>query len=129
MIEMGVGVRGGLYYKKFIEEAYRLNIVEEYNNLITNKPLSIENPNSKPNIRMDYIYNYKCKPIKYNKELIEKHLIQKVGEFKLVKNLLSPELSGRFETNADFIFTIIHQSDKFTTIELNQEINNFFTDL
>lgn len=129
MIEMDIGVGGGLYYKKFIEEAYGLNIVEEYINLITNKPLSFENPNSKPNIRMDYIYNYKCKPIKYNKELIEKHLIQKVGEFKLVKNLLSPELSGRFETNADFIFTIIHQSDKFTTIELNQEINNFFTDL
>src|SRR5690554_3299373 len=101
MIEMDIGVGGGLYYKKFIESAYDIDIVDEYINLITNKRLSSEEDiNLNENILMDYIYNYHHKPISYDNDDIRYVLEKEVGSHKMVENLLNPAANGKFETNA-----------------------------
>ncbi len=126
MIEMDIGVGGGLYFKKFVEHAYGIDIIDEYINLITNKDLSFKELISVKDIKMDYIYNYSKKPIEYNLEKISNALYEKIGHHQIVENLLNSGNSGQFETNADFIFTIIHNAQGVSTIELNQFVNNFF---
>ncbi len=127
MIEMDIGVGGGLYYKKFIETAYKFDIVEEYINLITNKKLSINNDiEPKKDIVMDYIYNYHQKPISYSIQEIKEVLNIEVGSNSVVENLLHPAQTGSFKTNADFIFTVIHNSPEISTIKLNDKINLSF---
>lgn len=128
MIEMDIGVGGGLYYKKFIESAYNIDIIEEYIHLITNKQLSFgEDINPKESILMDYVYNYQQKPISYDKDDIHYLLEKEVGSHKMVENLLNPAASGKFETNADFIFTVIHQKPELSTLALNHTINEHFS--
>lgn len=128
MIEMDIGVGGGLYYKKFIESAYNINIIDEYIHLITNQPLSFdEDINPKDNILMDYIYNYHQQPISYSIDTMHKLLDKEVGPHKVIENLLSPADSGKFETNADFIFTVIHQKPELSTFALNHKINEHFS--
>lgn len=127
MIEMDIGVGGGLYYKKFIEAAYQIDIVEEYIHLITNQPLSFSNDiQAQENILMDYVYNYAKMSITYEKQEVNTMLEKLVGEHKIVENLLNPATTGKFETNADFIFTVIHQSSNISTLELNQKVNTLF---
>lgn len=127
MIEMDIGVGGGIYYKKFIESVYNLDLTEEYIRLITNQDLDIQGTiKSNNDLKMDYIFNYTKGPIRYNLQEISKYLEDLVGKHKVVENLLNPSQTGKFETNADFIFTIIHQNKDLSTIDLNKNINRLF---
>jgi hypothetical protein len=126
MIEMDIGVGGGLYYKKFIQHAYNFDITEQYINLITNNKVFIQENDTENTLVMDYIYNYKNKPIEFNTNEISIGIEPLIGENIIIKNLLNPGLKSSFETNADFILTIIHKKKEVSTLELNNFVNERF---
>lgn len=126
MIEMDIGVGGGIYFKDFIEHAYQYDIEENYIRLITGQELEPLSKEPLKNIKMDYIFNYQGETIEYNLDEIQLWLNDNVGKHKIVKNLLGNGEQGKFSSNAHFIFTVIHQNECISTIELNEQINNRF---
>lgn len=124
MIEMDIGVGGGIYYKSYISKLFDYDINSAYVNLITgNKVPKFKNKGNK--IVMDYVYNFSGKSITYDNYVCKealKNLLQSEN-IALIPNLLHPETKGKFESNADFIFCIIHNSNKFNNLELNDFVN------
>lgn len=124
MIEMDIGVGGGIYYKQLIEELFNYDITNEYINLITGSNVSKSNRVDE-DVVMDYVYNLSGKPIVYDKNRIKKDVsefLQK--DVTIVQNLLKPELSGKFASNSDFIFCVVHRNENIANYELNTYINN-----
>ncbi len=122
MIEMDLGVGGGIYYKTFIQHLFNYNITNEYINLIIgNKVGQAKLPNSK--FVMDYVYNLSGQPIDYEKSNCKQVLNDLLGDNVVIYNLLSPAKTGRFKTNADFIFCVIHQNDKISNLYVNKYLN------
>ncbi|WCO01139.1 ATP-grasp domain-containing protein [Psychroserpens ponticola] len=122
MIEMDIGVGGGTYYKQYLSKLFDYDLNSEYINLILKEQVSKANMPSESRL-MDYVYNLSGKPIEINVIEIEKTLEPILGEHKILKNLLSPEKSGKFQSNADFIFTVIHKNKDLTNVELNKIVN------
>jgi len=122
MIEMDIGVGGGIYYKKYLSELFKYDLNNEYINLIINEKVNKAN-NPAKNKFMDYIYNLSGRPIVLDLISIEKLLNQLIGAHKIIRNLLKPEEHGKFQSNADFIFSIIHENENISNFELNKIIN------
>lgn len=126
VIEMDIGVGGGSYYKAFISALYDIDIMEEYIKLITNKPLTqmkIKNEY----LRMDYVFNHKKNPIKYDLTECKEQLTHQFGECMIIVNKIHPEIKGGYCSNADFIFTVIYNSDRQTDevdFAVDEYVNN-----
>jgi|GEM_PF-6594703 len=111
IIEMDIGVGGGSYYKKFVSRLYGRNLMDEYIKLITNQPIETFVV-AEPNLKMDYVFNHFSTPIRYDLEECLNKLESNFGECEIQINQLHPEVKGGFNSNADFIFTVMHQEDK-----------------
>lgn len=122
MIEMDIGVGGGVYYKTFISYLFNYNITDEYINLITGNEVA-QAKTSEHKVLMDYVYNLSGKPITYDKLNCNQLLNNILGENIIVPNLLCPGKTGNFKSNADFIFCVIHQKSKLTNLEINDFVN------
>lgn len=130
MIEMDIGVGGGIYYKQFIEKLFNYDITNEYINLITGGNVT-SSKYVNEDVVMDYVYNLSGKPISFNKEKVQTEVSNFLQqEISIVQNLLQPEKSGKFSSNSHFIFCIIHRNSTIDNNELNQYINqNLFKSL
>lgn len=74
---------------------------------------------------MDYVYNETGKPLKLDRDELESYLMKEiVGDFKIVYNKFQPWKTGNRNSNADFLFTIIHGNSKITNSKINEGINN-----
>jgi len=109
VIEMDIGVGGGTYFKKFISRLYGTDIMDEYIGLITGKKLS-DFQVKYGNLRMDYVFNRFPLPIEYDLETCRRVLTEKLGKCELQINVLHPETKGGYQSNADFIFTVMYES-------------------
>ena len=124
LIEMDIGVGGGTYYKKFVSKIYNRDIMDDYVKLLTGV---IIDRYTEPNkyMCMDYVYNHKGKPVKYNIDECKKGLEGRIANCDIIINRLHPEKSGRFMSNADFLFVVIyekkHESQDFW---IDEFINN-----
>lgn len=121
VIEMDIGVGGGGYFQHYVSKLFNKSIMDEYINLIVNKPVG-EFTVSNSQLRMDYVFNRSTSPIKYDLEKCYRFLSEKLGEVDIQVNILHPEHKGGFSSNADFIFTVIHNQTDTETI------NNFYVD-
>jgi len=122
MIEMDIGVGGGIYYKKYLSQLYDYDLINEYINLITGSQVK-EASRPTDHYVMDYVYNFKGCPFDYRINEVADQISSFLGAHVIIPNLMHPEKSGKFETNADFIFTIIHKNDQISNTELNNFIN------
>lgn len=107
LIEMDIGVGGGSYYKTFVSKLYERNLMEDYVRLITGRtiePYIIKNPY----LQMDYVFNQHIHPVQYDLNACKAVLREKIGDCEILVNRLHPEKKGGFESNADFIFCVIH---------------------
>ncbi len=123
MIEMDIGVGGGTYYKQYISALFNYDFINQYINLITQSEVEKA---TLPEVKwvMDYIYNKTGKPFSYNIEYVSQRLDTIIGKHKIIQNLLQPEKTGKLKTNADFIFTVIHQNEQVNNRELNEYLNS-----
>lgn len=108
VIEMDIGVGGGTYYKEFVSELYNRNLMDEYIKLITNQEMNTFNV-SRPNLRMDYIFNRTGHAVSYDLNKCKSVLEKKLGRNKIIINRLHPEVKKNYESNADFLFTVIYE--------------------
>ena len=121
VIEMDIGIGGDVYFQHYVSKLFNKSIMDEYINLIVNKPVG-EFTVSNSQLRMDYVFNRSTSPIKYDLEKCYRFLSEKLGEVDIQVNILHPEHKGEFSSNADFIFTVIHNQTDTETI------NNFYVD-
>lgn len=124
VIEMDIGVGGGSYFKKYISCLYDCDIMDVYIKLITNQripQISVKYPN----LRMDYVYNNKRVQIEYDvNECIQK-LEEKYGKVVLQINVLHPERKSSYDSNADFVFCVIHhEKDNDKAFYIDDFCNN-----
>ena len=124
VIEMDIGVGGGTYFKKFISRLYGTDIMDEYIDLITGKKLSGFQVKYDA-LRMDYVFNHSPLPIEYDLETCRRILTEKLGKCEIQINVLHPETKGGYQSNADFIFTVMYESaepiDRFLADEIANE--------
>lgn len=122
MIEMDIGVGGGLYYKTYISKLMNLNITDQYIRLITGQQVE-EVSRTNENLMMDYIFNITGKPIQYDKAELDTFLRNTVGKHYITANFLKPQKHGMCSSNAHFIFTVIHRNNSISNERLNELIN------
>lgn len=124
IIEMDIGVGGGIYFKTYVSHLFDYDITTEYINLIIGKEVSRAKKNGKK-IVMDYVYNLSGEPIIYDEYLCKKSLKDLLDskEIIIVPNLLYPGRKGKIDTNADFIFCVIHDNDTYNNLDLNKFVN------
>lgn len=124
LIEMDIGVGGGIYFKKYISMTVQKEIIDLYIDLICGEKISkTENFNSE--LVMDYIYNEQNCPVSFDMKKCEEEISKRTGEMVLLRNLLHSEKLAAYQSNADFLFTIIHEKKEISTEELNEYINRF----
>lgn len=119
VIEMDIGVGGGSYYKTYISRVYNRNLMDEYIRLITGqevKPFVV----ARPRLRMDYVFNNSYNPIRYDYEDSVSFFEERLGPAEIQINKLHPENKGGYSSNADFIFTVMYESEK--------SVNEFIAD-
>ena len=127
MIEMDIGVGGGIYYKTYVSHLFNYDINREYINLIIGDKVSeLQDKNKDRRIVMDYIYNLSGEAIHYDSHICREILgnLLDIEDMFLIPNLLHPESKKDFESNADFIFCLIHDNDEISNFELNNYIND-----
>lgn len=122
MIEMDIGVGGGHYYKTYVGELYGYDLVDDYIQLIHGKTISKKEINYSSKV-MDYVYNLQGVPIHYSAETTSRLLTEFLGPHKIIKNFLNPEKTGSFNSNADFVFGIIHENTEVSNDEVNEFVN------
>lgn len=123
MIEMDIGVGGGYYFKAYISDLFQQDLIETYIDLITGTPIkAIEAVNDL--LCMDYIYNLHGTPTTYEPTKIEAELNALVGPHRILINQLRPEQTGHHNSNADFLFTVIHSNPEITNTMINQQMNS-----
>ena len=93
IIEMDIGVGGGMYYKTFVSRLYNMDLLTVYINLILNKPINDFLINKK-NLKMEYVFNHRPIPIKYDLDLCKQKLTKQFGDIEILVNLLHPENKG-----------------------------------
>lgn len=111
LIEMDIGVGGGIYFKTFISKIFNIDLTELYLDLICGFPIDVYLPKN-TNLMMTYVFNETNKKITYDVEECRNELSLKFGHVELLVNQLRPENKNSFESNADFIFTVIHENDE-----------------
>lgn len=122
LIEMDIGVGGGIYYKNYISKLMGYDLVTNYIRLIVDKAVDKKCIINK-NLVMDYIFNNKGLPIDFNEKRLTSLLQSIVGNHSIMMNFLEPHKHGKSSSNAHFIFTIIHQNKELSNDELNKYIN------
>ena len=75
-------------------------------------------------MRMDYVFNHSPLPIEYDYETCCRVLTEKLGKCELQINVLHPETKGGYQSNADFIFTVMYESGEPIDRFLADEIAN-----
>lgn len=122
LIEMDIGIGGGIYFQKYISEIFDTDIIELYLKLITG--VDIEKFNAKNlDLITEYVFNEKNSPIKYNREQCERVLKEKFGFKEITHNSLKPVNKKEFSSNADFIFSVIHNNKFLNDWEINDYVN------
>jgi len=122
LIEIDIGVGGGNYFKEYISECLQLDLLECYVKMITGQTIEKRDVLI-DNLLMDYVFNWTGTAISYDKETCIRELKAKVGAERLIINSLHPEEKRQVESNADFIFTVIHSTKNISVEELNQYVN------
>lgn len=123
VIEMDIGVGGGIYYQTFLADLYNRDIVSDYIDIITNVPVApYESPAVK--LAMDYVFNRNDYPVEYDLEKCKEVLSDAVKLVRIQVNALHPENKAGFCSNADFILTVIYEyNDKCQKDEIDRLIN------
>ena len=88
-----------------------MKTTNEYIDLITGKKLA-DFQVKYGALRMDYVFNRSPLPIEYDYETCCRVLTEKLGKCELQINVLHPETKGGYQSNADFIFTVMYESDE-----------------
>lgn len=122
LIEMDIGVGGGFYFKKYISCITGVDIMDVYIDLICGKEMP-EIVCKKNNMIMDYIYNENLYPVEYDISVCEEEIGRICGWAILIPNQLHPEKKGFYTSNADFLFTVIHEKTDISQEELNRFVN------
>lgn len=123
LIEMDVGVCGGIYFGEYLSALLDSNTTELYLDIILNQKAEKQRI-KKADMIMEYIYNEKQVPIHYNLEQCKKKLQERYGiDTRIVVNRLHPEFKSGYSSNADFIFAVIHKNAGEKPYELNQFVN------
>lgn len=125
VIEMDIGVGGGSYYKTFVSRVYGRNLMDEYINLITGREVKVFEVEH-PLLRMDYVFNHNPEPVCYDLLECQKFFDDKFGKSEIQINKLHPETKGGFSSNADFIFTVMYESDRSRDEFIADEMANKF---
>lgn len=123
VIEMDIGVGGGSYYKKYVSRVYDRDLTGEYIKLITNTKVEKFNV-AFPHMRMDYVFNHKKNPVTYNLNECYKVFEEKLGKCEIQINSLHPEEKGGFNSNADFIFTVMYENSDLNDNFIADDIAN-----
>jgi len=63
---------------------------------------------------MEYVFNHRPIPIKYDLDLCKQKLTKQFGDIEILVNLLHPENKGGYCSNSDFIFTVIYDDKQNT---------------
>lgn len=58
---------------------------------------------------MDYIFNRTGKKVQYNLNECEETLGNLIGQNRIIINRLHPEEKTSYDSNADFLFTVIYE--------------------
>lgn len=122
LIEMDIGVGGGVYFKKYISKVLNTDLMEKYIDLICDREIP-EMKFEKKNLVMDYVYNESCFPVEYDLLNCKKKIEKICGKSVLIPNELHPEKKGGFYSNADFIFTVIYDRNGSEPDKLNDYVN------
>lgn len=123
MIEMDISVGGGIYFKRYIEKLFEWDIINKYIDLIIDEPID-EAHIVNSHLVMDYVYNETGCPFAMNPSLFEEYIKKVIhGDFKIVYNKFRPWETGKMESNADFICTVIHNDATVTNENLNDLLN------
>ena len=111
MIEMDIGVGGGIYYQTFLADLYERDIVSDYIDIIVNDPVvTYRRPSKK--LAMDYVYNTKEYSINYSIDKCKEVLDDVTKCTRIQINALHPENKGGFNSNADFVLAVIYECDE-----------------
>lgn len=122
MIEMDIGVGGGSYYKRYVSELYGRDLMDEYILLITGQKV-----NSflvkKPTLVMEYVFNHYLFPIAYDLPECKEEISREFGDCIIQVNRLHPENKGGFQSNADFIFSVIYEAASTDKHVIDEYVN------
>lgn len=125
LIEIDFGVCGGIYFSKYLSALLDYNIVDLYLDVILNQETEHKIV-QKTDIVMNYIYNEKKIPIKYDIEMCNHCLKKKYGtNTNVVVNRLHPETKALYSSNSDFIFAVIHNKNEDEKYEINRYVNEY----
>jgi hypothetical protein len=109
VIEADIGVGGGTYYNVFVSRLYGRDMIDEYIRLILGKKIETFAVAS-PNLRMEYVFNHRKCPVRYDLEECQRMISDKFGNCEIQINQLHPENKGGYCSNADFIMTVIYEN-------------------
>ena len=123
MIEMDIGVGGGIYYKNYISKLFEYDLINEYINLILSEKVQSKVVVNK-GIVMDYVYNQEG-VANYNLEYCKKVLSEYIGEVEIIPNLLKPKNIAKYNNNSDFAFCVIHNNKNIDNYQLNVYVNRY----
>lgn len=122
LIEVDIGVGGGIYFKEYISKCFDLDLVETYIRIITGQKIEKKEV-VYDNLVMDYVFNWTGMPVTYELEMCKSILCSEYKAHKLLVNSLFPEKKRMVESNADFIFTVIHETSNVSVEEVNKYVN------
>ena len=123
LIEIDFGVCGGIYFGEYLSALLDYNIIDLYLDVILNQETKRKIV-QKTNIIMNYIYNEKKMPIKYDIKMCNHCLKKEYGtNTRVVVNRLHPETKALYSSNSDFIFAVIHKKNEDEQYEINRYIN------
>ncbi len=125
VIEMDIGVGGGSYYKTFVSRVFGCELMDEYIKLITGQNID-KFEVKRPDLVMEYVYNHSSKPVHYELERCKSFYEKKYSYSEIQVNKLHPEGKGGYASNADFIFTVIHETKgEVITSEADELANKY----
>jgi len=113
VIEMDIGVGGGIYYQTYLSELYGRDLISDYIDILTGKKVEKYKKPAKQLV-MDYVFNRKNKPVSYDVDECYKELNNHVKVRRIQTNALCPEKKCGYNSNADFIMTVIFENNNST---------------
>lgn len=122
LIEMDIGVGGGIYFKTFISKIFDMDLTEVYLDLICGIKIDSYKPKN-TNLMMNYVFNETTSAITYDLEECQNKLSLKYGDVEFLINQLRPENKDTYGSNADFIFTVIHHKTDENPWAINDFVN------
>ncbi|RTR05355.1 ATP-grasp domain-containing protein [Halomonas nitroreducens] len=121
LIEMDIGVGGGVYFVKYASEVQGFDIVDDYIGLITGGEVRNHmGLRKRGELVMDYVYHDYGDNVLLQDSLIKK-MSDMLGGCSIQFNpLLKNKVGGRPQKNSDFIFCVIHNNRHLSNSDVNR---------